>query len=253
MDSLSNLRIGDDPLRKWMRALFGGKAARRGRARPQTTGDDVPQTPDTKAKWIPAAENPFGIDVVDCTAFCQSISSLTDDASVALSFSALRASLGEEHRGRSPSNAVTIQCDLSFPYDGQHKDGPLFKAQQMEEKWDIYLYDSQLYFARSWTGDLVFLANAAFNENRVRVNSILATSHATSSAEYVIGTVDYLMKSHLYRLPVPHPLPEGFSSDPDAIACWSFNAYGRYGAFASHQDTTHVTDTRTTQEPDDVA
>lgn len=240
-------------MRKWLRNLFGRTTAAYGRKEAQTIGDNAPQIPDTQAKWIPASENPFGIDVVDCTAFCRSTQSTTDDFTVAASFLKLRASLGEDHRSQSPSNAATINCDLSFPYDGQHKDGPLFKAQEMEDKWDIFLYDSKLYFARSWTGELVFVANAAFDENRVRVNSISARSHATSGPEYVIGTIDYLMKSHLYRLPVPHPLPEGFSSDPDAIAFWSFGAYGRYAAFAAHEDTTHVTDSRPTPDPDDVA
>ena len=52
------------------------------------------------------------------------------------------------------------KCTAQKP--GQSRDGPLFVARQMEDKWDIYLYDGHLYFARSWTGELVFRAVIEF-------------------------------------------------------------------------------------------
>jgi hypothetical protein len=64
---------------------------------------------------------------------------------------------------------------LSYPFNGESKDGPLFVAQQMEDKWDIYLYESNLYFARSWTGDLVLRAAIVFKEKVAAITEVEAS------------------------------------------------------------------------------
>ena len=74
---------------------------------------------------------------LDCRVFSQSMLSVTEDPNIAARFCALRKSTGEQHIGKLPPNTVTVQCDLSYPYSGEIKDGPLFIAEEMEDKWDI--------------------------------------------------------------------------------------------------------------------
>src|SRR5438445_5307198 len=48
-----------------------------------------------------------------------------------------------QHKGLSPANSSRLACDLRFPFNGESYDGPLFLADVMEDKWDIYLYDGR--------------------------------------------------------------------------------------------------------------
>ena len=216
---------------KWLRNFF---------KRPVDGSAGAPQLPGTNSMWIPAAENEFGIDILDCSAFCQSMISSSDDLRIAATFAQLRSSLGEKYRDKTPANAKSADCDLTYPYDGQHSNGALFKAQEMEDKWDIYHYDSKIYFARSWTGDLIFVADVVFTPDCVRLISVTADAVRAVDSAYAIASVDYLMKSHIYRRLIPHPLPQDHTNDPYQIACFSFGQYGRFAGFASFEDTTQI-------------
>ncbi len=195
---------------------------------------------DTKSRWIAAADNKFGIDVLDIMAFSQSMMSTTADPEIAATFSQLRGSQGEACRGKKPANASSTVCDLVYPYDGQHADGALFTSPEMEFKWDIYLLESNIYFARSWTGQLIFVAHLRFETERVRVHEITYSSEQNDDPLYAIACVDFLIKSHVFRCLVPHPLPPDYPNHPDQIACFSFGQYGRMGRFASFGDTTSI-------------
>ena len=82
----------------------------------------------------------------------------------------------------------------------------MFKAEQMEDKWDIYLYDRHLYFCRSWRGELVFRANIEFEEDKVTVTTVEASP--TGDGGLVLQQVNFLINSHLVGLKVLHPLPK---------------------------------------------
>src|SRR5437667_10541486 len=113
-----------------------------------------PAAPDdsfSQLAWLGPEQNPFGLRVLDLRPFSTTMISATADPSIATRFGQLRTASGEEHRGRHPEDAVVTPCNLTYPFNGESRDGPLFKAQQMEDKWDIYLHDGHLYFARSWT------------------------------------------------------------------------------------------------------
>lgn len=114
----------------WLRNLVGAKPAT------PPTGD-----PFTGVRWVPGSENAFGVDLLDCESVSRSLLSTTQDPRAGESYTALRGSSGEEYRGRSPESASTCECDLRYPHKGETRDGPIFKAAVMEDKWDIYLCD----------------------------------------------------------------------------------------------------------------
>src|SRR6266404_4263585 len=84
--------------------------------------------------WLPHGhlENPFPIEVLDCRAVALTFLSTTSDKRVAESFNRLRASDGREVSGLMPEGAIHSECALRFPFNGQHNDGPLFLAKEME-------------------------------------------------------------------------------------------------------------------------
>jgi hypothetical protein len=104
--------------------------------------------PFSQLNWLEPDQNPFGLRVLDCRPFSTSMISTTKDAAIAAKFTYLRTTTGEEHKGKSPDDALTVRCDLRYPLSSEPKDGPLFLAEQMEDKWDIYLHDGHLFFAR---------------------------------------------------------------------------------------------------------
>src|SRR4029077_13808675 len=99
---------------------------------------------ESQLVWLSVghAANPFPQEVLDCRAVALSFLSTTSDKSVAESFNRLRQSDGSEVRGRLPEQAIVTDCALRFPFNGQHNDGPVFVAKEMEDKWDLYTYDN---------------------------------------------------------------------------------------------------------------
>jgi hypothetical protein len=195
----------------------------------------------SKLAWLEPDQNPFGLRVLDCRPFSTTMISVTKDPSIAARFGQLRSASGEEHRGRHPEDAVVARCDLNYPFNGESRDGPLFVAQQMEDKWDIYLYEGHLYFARSWTGELVFRVAVEFREQQAVVTAVEASrAKAMDDAGLAVRIVDFLLKTHLYRKEAPHPFPQGFPEDKKTLALYSFSEYGRWAFYGSFEDTTKV-------------
>jgi hypothetical protein len=193
--------------------------------------------PLAQVRWIPAAENPFSVDVLDCSLFAASMVAMTSSAEVARRFTELRESRGEHCHGTDP-NAVAFACHLEYPSES-HVDGPVFRAAQMEDKWDVFLLGGSLYFARSWTGEVAYRARVAF-VNSLAIVSEIRSEREPSGAEDPRAVVDYLIKSHVFGLVAPHPLPDADRSHTRDLAQWSFGRYGRRGVCGTMEDVTHL-------------
>jgi hypothetical protein len=207
-------------------------------------------------RWLEPQQNAWGLRLLDCRPLTVTSTSLTNDRRIAESFAKLRYSDGRQHMGVSPANAARLDSDLLFPFNGESLDGPLFLADVMEDKWDIYLYDEHLYFARSWSGDLPLRAKIEFAAPVARIPWVEAELRGDyEDPVFVISTVDFLMKTHVHGTEVPHPVPEGFSDDPETIARFSMTLFGRWASFAKIGDTTGIrmTEARIEQGWPDIA
>ena len=185
---------------------------------------------------ILASENPFGVELWDCRAFTQSMISATADQRLAEMFSTLRSSTGTQYRDQAVPRAQVLECDLRYPYDGTIPDGSVFKAVEMEDKWDIYLYSPHLYFARSWSGDLTYRVTLSGEPGCIHVTRF--ESPRTQDPEFARRVIDYLIKSHILGVLVPHPLPAMLPMEAEPIAALSFSLFGRRCYYGSFSDTT---------------
>ncbi|MEZ4651014.1 MAG: hypothetical protein R3E97_19955 [Candidatus Eisenbacteria bacterium] len=202
---------------------------------------DPGSDPLSTVRWIPAEESEFGVEVLDCREFTASVHSLTQDPKIGDAFAALRAVDGREYLGKTPESPLRLECDLSYSHRGETRDGPLFKAACMEDKWDIYLYDGGLYFTRSWTGQLAYVAEIRFSESSANVVSVLAPGDSMSKQPgFHVRAMDFLVRSHLYRQMFPHPLPKSLGRDERAQGLFSFSQFGRYGLLGTFEDITHL-------------
>jgi hypothetical protein len=212
--------------------LFGNRSTES--AEESTAGDVF-----SELRWIEAADNPFGIRVLDCRPVVLGLVSTTTDPDIARRFLTLRSSTGTEHFGQVPDDAIHSDCDLTYPAEERPSDGPLFVADEMEDKWNIYLYSDYLYFTRSWTGVLVSRARLMLDGAAAHVDIVDVDRNTAADAALAVRHVDYLIKSHIYRTASPHPVPLTMQNERD-IALYSFSTYGRRGQFASYEDTTRV-------------
>lgn len=191
--------------------------------------------------WLEPDQNPFGLRVLDCRPFSTTMISTTKDPNIAARFTHLRTASGEEHQGRHPEDALSVRCELTYPFNGESRNGPLFVAQQMEDKWDIYLYDGHLYFARSWTGELALRATIEFKEKEAVITEIeTSRGKVIDDPALAVRMVDFLLKTHLFRKEAPHPFPQGIPEDKKTLALYFFSEYGRWAFYGSFEDTTEV-------------
>ncbi|MES2073449.1 MAG: hypothetical protein V4488_24055 [Pseudomonadota bacterium] len=181
--------------------------------------------------------NPFSVDGYDCLAFVRAMKANAADPGVARTFADLRSITGAAYAGQMPPDAVEIASRLEYPGE-QVRDGMLYKADKMEQKWDIYLYQQQLYFCRSWTGALVYVAAFDMAKGKISVNKIWAAKEALSDDDgFAIQEVDYLIKSHVMQRRVPHPLPSDLQKEAEIIGQYSFGQYGNMCCFGTYADT----------------
>jgi hypothetical protein len=191
---------------------------------------------EAKLVWLPVghADNPFQEEVLDCRAVALSLISMTTDMNVAESFNRLRTSDGRETRGHLPEQAIVADCELRFPYDGKHHDGPVFVAQEMEDKWDFYAYDRRLYVRRSWTGHLAHVAELEYGSDAVVIRRVhCGAGGVFEDRDFAVAQLHFLITTHMGRTLMPFPIPPIFPrTAAKAIAFMGFNTYGRRGQFA---------------------
>lgn len=189
-------------------------------------------------RWLTAddPDNPFGIEGFDCRVFTQSMLSTTSNPRIAETFLAERRRLVIDDPAMLPEGATEAACALSYAYRGEAGDGALCKAATMEEKWDIYLCGDRLHFCRSWTGQPVFVAAFAHHDDTISIDRIWTSG----APDFSIRQIDYLIRSHLFRTPAAHPLPDDLPREPHAIASYSFSQYGKRCGFGVYGDTTRI-------------
>ncbi|MBK8167174.1 MAG: O-acetyl-ADP-ribose deacetylase [bacterium] len=194
---------------------------------------------DTEPRWLHAADSPFGVEVLDCSAFAAGMISTTAAPGIAERFLELRDDDGSRLRGADPQDARSLPADLAYRLPTPWRPGPLFRAPAMEVKWDVSLHEDTLYLTRSWTGSLEFRARLSLQADRARVTNIVAAGNWDDQGTgYAAAVVDFVVRSHVLHLRVPHPLPPGTDDDARRLAMASFSLYGRLGRYGRRGDTT---------------
>jgi hypothetical protein len=197
--------------------------------------------------WSEPTSNSFQMRVLDCKSYCMNSCLFALDegsASIEAAFSQAREGLCKL---AAIPDALEIPCLLSYPRSGDRPpDGALYLAECMEDPWNMFLFADHFYFTRSWTGELCYRARVQFREGALFVLEVEASptrsqAHPWSDLEderLPVRQVDFLIKTILYNLVSPAPLPGGLRDEPGAIALYSFTEYGRRGWFPSFDETT---------------
>ena len=103
-----------------------------------TLGAAVPDT----LRWVEAEESPFGVRFLDCRAVALKRRIVPTDKTVENRWARERANDGRRLRGARPDHAVELTTSLTAPMTAAlPPDGPVFKGDRLEEKWDAYLFE----------------------------------------------------------------------------------------------------------------
>jgi len=214
--------------------------------------------------------NPFPVPIVDLTPVSLTFISMTKDQAVGNTFAQSRNWDGRKlHEIKLPTSFTVgneTGGNLSYILPSAIRwwptatyQAPMFKAKEMEDKWDVYRYDDELHFARSWTQALVYRAkikitsDAPLDEDPEEVGSSPNKTPGRAIAGFEVvkietnrgdditateaaSEVDFLIKRLLLGLVVPAPLPLLDLRNPKQVeSLWamSFSMWGRAGIFGT--------------------
>jgi hypothetical protein len=203
----------------------------------------VSNSPESKTpKWEKTGIFGREIEFVDCSPHVMSRIAATANREVAESFVRLLNSDGSQHIGRHPDNKVEFECNLNYGSIGSPPGGIIIKAVQMEDKFSIYHYKGIIYFTRSWTDELVFVAHTALDGQSLSLVKAYKNGEHELGDDFSRRELDFLFKSHCMDMIVPHPLPESLREKSiEEINAFSFGMFGRRAWFATCDDTMGLT------------
>ncbi len=189
-------------------------------------------------RWIdPGQDNPFPIRLLDVRSLTWNLFATSSDVNIARSFNAQRNSSGHDLCDTIIDNATTIECHLVFPHNGDLLEGVVFKADTMEVKWDIYIYDSVFLFARSWTGQLQYRAFATIDPVEIIIHKI---ETRVGNVETAAQAVYFLIASHAMGRVFPHTIPRNIAKNEQEMAELSFSMLGNRACDATYEDITTI-------------
>jgi hypothetical protein len=201
----------------------------------------APPEGEIQVRWLAPHETPFGVEILDCIPSARGMLATTSDPQIARRFGQLLTR--EDLLARTPADVREVPCDLTYTLREPLVEGPVFRSRKMEEKWDVYFYDGQLYCTRSWTGHVVFragLEQAAVQAHVRRIEFSLEKIIPCDSAddEFVLQIFDFVVKSHVAWVMSLHPLPPSSQEEsPRTLALFSFSLYGQRGLYGTFADT----------------
>jgi hypothetical protein len=186
--------------------------------------------------WLPVghSDNPFPYEVLDCRPVSLAMISTTKNPQIAATFAATRHLNAEEIEAHVPDDPVTIDCHLAVPCGCSLTDGPIFMAPAMEHKWDLYIRGGCVVARRSWTGSIVYMAEAEWLPSGVLNISRLQIARAVcASPDHALADFEFLLLTYVSRAAAAFPIPPNVArGDTQTIAFAGWSAHGRAALFA---------------------
>ncbi len=197
----------------------------------------LPEASEQTWRLLPDGDNPFPFPVLDHRQASLGLRSRPADEATAARFEALRGDDAPDLRRRPIQGGQVLPVRLDYPAPTTPlADGCLFRADRPEERWDIFLFEGHLVFRRSWTGEAIFRARVSAIPEGLLLTELEV--HPDWLSRMAPAQVDFLVWSHLFGRPVPHPVPKGALQQPERAIGWSLQTYGCLAWFAVEEDPT---------------
>jgi hypothetical protein len=172
-----------------------------------------PEKPDIY--WMEAdhSENPFGMRILNLMSVAFGLIGMSSDPEIAAKAVSWEENLDCRFDSQCFDALPAIPCDLRYPCAKDLPNGLLYAPPTMDQRWVIGYRDGALYMARSWTGELVGLAQTR-REQGVLVLTGIKTKTDSFLHFYgdLMSTVDWLIRSHALGQKLP------LKASPEAIS-----------------------------------
>lgn len=197
--------------------------------------DSAPQSPDIS--WVEAADNPWGVRVLDVRPLTLTMLSASSDPQCAANVVSFEQDDGIGFIGKGPPVTRSVEANLRFPIDRLLADGVLFMPREMEQKWALFYHRGEIICVRSWLRQVQAIARVGEYQDHVDVTAVRGTLTAEDEdPELTLRLLDYLLRSHALDIVYPAPLPVGMEKEPQAAAAWCMSMFGNRALFATpHQ------------------
>jgi len=196
------------------------------------SGQQLPAIP-----LIAAEANPWGIPLFDVRPVTLGMRSTSRDPQCAANAISFGREDGRIFIGQQPQGPREVPLDLDFPIDRMLADGVLFAPREMEHKWAIFVYGSQIILVPSWTRSVAAVADFERGQGRIRVTRLHGSiAQSEESPAFSARLLDYLLRTHALGLPYPTPLPPEFADQPQPAALWCMNLFGNLARVATAHD-----------------
>ncbi len=194
--------------------------------------ESTSQTPSLN--WIEAADNPWGVRVLDVRPVTLTMLSTSTDPQCATNAVSFGQDDGSSFIGEMPPTRGMTEASLRFPVDRILADGVLFLPREMEHKWALFYHRGEVICVRSWLRKVQVVARVEQRHGHIEITQVRGTFCAEDEApEFTILALDYLLRSHALGTTYPVPLPAGMESDRKAAAMWCMSMFGNRALVAT--------------------
>jgi len=193
---------------------------------------DAERGPERRASWIPAADNRFGVPILDLIAVTGDVVSTTNDpqeAARSLSWSStLVTDLSLEMTNRG-----SFDCDLLYVAEATLPDGWLFTPSAMEQKWAIAYRDHAIYLLRSWTGEVKAIGRTRRDAGRLVIERIELADDTLQMFGDPIEVFDWILRAHALGDVVPLPVTSDGAAILESAPLSMFSLFGNVASCAT--------------------
>ena len=188
----------------------------------------------SNVKWVEAADNPWGVRVLDVRQVTLGLISTSKDPMCAHNAGSYGQDDGTGFAGQRPAIQRTVQTGLCFRKDRLLADGALFIPRTMEHKWAIYFHQGRILFIRSWLRTVVATAEVEQSGEEVRVTTFQgAFEGENEEPTFSVRATDFLLRTHALGIAFPAPLHPGLEDNPEQAALRCFSCFGNFAHFAT--------------------
>lgn len=129
------------------------------------------------------------------------------------------------HAPEMPARTTTIRLGVTFAPFESWLIARGFRPTEMEEKWRIHLDGDRLRFRRSWTGNLIYDAEARWEGERLHLGAVLVNrdpeQYGQTDDAQDRRILIFLIRAILLGEPAPFPTATDMPAEEAAIQAWS--------------------------------
>lgn len=187
-----------------------------------------------RVKWVEAADNPWGVRVLDVRPITQTAQLVSTDRRCALNAVSFSRDDGTSFIGEEPPVTRTVEANLRYPVDRLLADGVLYVPYDMDNLRAMFFHNGQIIVVNSWTRKVQALGRVETQKDQILVTAVQGVFTAQDEdPHFTVRVLDYLLRSHALGVVFPAPLPAAREKNPKEAAGWCMSVFGNLAHYAT--------------------